>query len=489
MNVRGSSWYREKVLPGLQGFLEHSRWYSGKGRDISEIQLLDYGMLDSQPVVIVAVVRVFFKKDDSETYLIPQMAGNGQGEGIVDGVDSAAYISAVMGAMFKGKDIKLENGNMHGIAEGRQEIPVNEHTSIRPLIGEQSNTSLNIDSRWVYKTFRKLNSGENPDFSVCSYLYRKCHFQWVPETLGKLTLETGGSTYDVGILTRYVNNAGDGWKVTTAALKEIMQQFSSGKEDRASFLVGQLSKRLERLGQITAMMHNCLSSNSTDKDFMPEPVSGGDIKLWADGYHSLVEETFETIGSFIEKYPENASQPAIEVLGKKNLFLGLKEPLNEITGNGLYKIRIHGDYHLGQTLASGNDFYVIDFEGEPMRPLSYRTRKFMPLKDAGGMARSIEYAVDVSTCLITGDSNGKAFSGLLKQNLVDAFISSYYGSYAPVKPYLPESPGIRRELLDFFVAEKALYEVGYEVRNRPDYAWIPLLALQDLSAREHGRQN
>lgn len=479
-----STWYREKILPLLPRFFEHSRWYSGKGRDISAVELLDYGTIGYSSGVMVAVVRIQFSKGKSELYFIPQQTGTDQAEGIADGVASRAYVAESLKAMFNGATIGLENGTLHGISEKPDEFQEDVQNSIQVISGEQSNTSMIIGEKWILKSFRKLNDGENPEYAVTSYLQRKCRFQWVPETLGKLILDTGGTSYDVGILTRYVRNSGDGWKVVSEAVKEIMKESNSGASEYVNNLVEMLKGRLEKLAFITAEMHNCFSRNSTDLKFRPEPVNEQDIMVWTNEYYALLEEVIDTVQSFTAKVPENVLDLAEEFLKTIDYVRAYADSLKDVTGLDLYKTRIHGDYHLGQTLVSGDDFYVIDFEGEPMRPISYRTGKFLPLKDTGGMVRSIAYAVDTASAKIDGTGFNRAFAESLKKGLVDTFTTAYYKSYAPEKPYMPEDPISRRNILDFFVTEKALYEVLYEIRNRPEYSWVPLTYIRELLNRK-----
>lgn len=476
-----SSWYREKVLPSLPGILENARWFSGKGKAIDQVRLIDFGIIDPSIGLIVAVVLVSYGQGMYETYLIPQRLGQNGVEGTEEGTGMGQFAIAALKAMSLGTVLELENGKLHGISEGSIEIPEDANLDVRAISGEQSNTSVIVGGKLIYKSFRKLNPGDNPDFSVSSYLYRKCNFRWVPEPLGKLTLETGGSTYAAGTLARYVDNSGDGWKYATSTLESTKDQFSMGNTGGVSTLGKQLASMMEKLGKTTATMHNCFSTDTTDASFRPEPVTEQDTKQWTHEFHDLLEETAGALDSFKNIYKGHMAQQAIEALRHIDRLNGLAENLTQAMGKGLRKTRIHGDYHLGQTLVSGSDFFIIDFEGEPMRPLKYRVGKFMPMKDVGGMVRSIAYAVDTVFSQAPEDPTIGRLAQPLLEKLTGSFISAYYGGYDPVNPYLPENSQSRQKLLDFYVAEKALYEIGYEIRNRPGYAWIPLKALAELT--------
>lgn len=480
MNKWDSSWYRESIIPKLASQIERARWYSGKGRDISSIQLVDYGTIGFPPDVVIAIIVVNYRDGGSEIYYLTQQLESANQDALVEGVNSSPYISASLEAIFTGSEIKLENGRLKGTLDGKQEPMVDLPGDIEVVSGEQSNTSMLIGQRLIYKSFRKLNSGENPDYSVCSYLKRKCNFHWVPDTVGKLTLESGGEGYDVGVLTRYVGNSQDGWKVVIDDLRDIIVNFKSGEDGETSEILDRLKARLEKLAQVTAMMHNCFSRDTDDMKFRPEPVNEQDVRVWTEEYAALLENAIESIRAFVERSPEPEAVTGREVLQKKDLFQSFSSSIRKAEALGLYKTRIHGDYHLGQTLVSGGDFYVIDFEGEPMRPLSYRTGKFIPMKDTGGMARSIAYAVDIAFSIAGNPNWGSSFSGALKWDLVNTFLSAYYKSYAPSNPYIPEDSAARQQLLDFYIAEKLLYEVVYEIRNRPGYSWIPLNAMKEL---------
>lgn len=477
-----SSWYRENVLPFLPGILENARWFSGKGRAIDQVRLLDFGVIDIPAGLVIAVVQVSYRSGISEVYLIPQRIVMNWEDKFFDGVGTPQFVLAALKAMSAGIGIELENGRLQGFSEISIEVPEEGDLNVQVISGEQSNTSLIVEGKWVYKSFRKLNQGENPDYSVSSYLYRNCHFEMVPEPLGKLTLETGGASYSAGTLARYVKNSGDGWKYATTALEGIMAQYSQENRERASFLEEQLAARVKKLAGTTASMHNCFSSDTADVAFRPEPVTEGDANEWAQNFLSLLEETTGILNSFMSHASETTAKPAEEAFEHLDNLREFAENMKRAMGEGLNKMRVHGDYHLGQTLVSGSDFFVIDFEGEPMRPLEYRLGKFMPMKDVGGMVRSIEYAVDITFSSKHWDSRADQLVKALKQRLVENFVSAYYEGYAPENQYLPESPKLRSAMLDFYIAEKALYEVGYEIRNRPDFAWIPLRALSELIA-------
>lgn len=482
MSHISSEWYRENVLPRIPRLLEDARWYSGKGRRIEVVKLLDFGVVDADSNLVMAVIQVSYSNGSSEKYLLPQILGKEGDDAVLDATGSVAFVAKIMSTIFQGLEIRLENGRLTGNTEFDTGSPINneEEFEIRRISGEQSNTSVIIGGSMIYKNFRKISPGDNPDYTVCSYLFRKCGFNWVPETVGKLVLQTGGIQYDAGTLSRYVGNSGDGFKAVTEQIKEMFYETGSGNFEKRDAIEGKLRKSMDRLGVITAGVHNCLSSHSSDAEFEPESVTEENILQWSSEYKSLLEETVESVGEYIQSGPGRDIKSARYFYDNWNVLAELADSLGMTDKEGIHKTRVHGDFHLGQVLVSGENFYIIDFEGEPMRSMEYRTSKLPPLKDIGGMVRSIEYAVDVSVIEFVEQQAVMEYSESLKKKLLASFIEGYYRSYSPVCEYLPKDGKVRAGMLNFYIAEKALYEVGYELRNRPGFAWIPLKALQRL---------
>lgn len=475
-----SKWYNNSVVPVLPALIESARWYSGKGKSIENVQLLDYGILDATGKVIIALVQISYAQDGTEIYLLPQRITEDNSMPVEDAVSSKEFISSALDIIFRGSVVSLENGRIFGVLEADDRPAPEGNLSVRTVSAEQSNTSVIIDDKLVYKSFRKLSSGDNPDYSVSSYLRRKCDFPWVPETLGRIVVESKGWRYDAGTLTAYIRDAADGFNLSVKIIKSAMADFSAGNTEDAHVVEGMIIARMARLGNTTGVMHNCFSRNSQRMDFQPEPIRNEDILTWMAGYKSLLGEAWRSLesleGSGLDRLRSTA-ETVLKGMGNNDIFT---KYMTKLPDNAIYKTRIHGDFHLGQTLVSGEDFYIIDFEGEPMRPMEYRIGKFMPLKDVGGMVRSIEYAVDMASQQFKDMTTILNYAGSLKKDLKDSFLSAYYDAYDPVNIYLPEDKELRDGVLGFFTAEKALYEVIYEIRNRPNYASIPLTALKGL---------
>ncbi len=480
MNPGTSEWYMKTVAPHLPGILEKSRWFSGKGKSIVRTDLLDYGADPSWEGLILALVQVTYDDGNTETYFLPQNAGKDYSQPCTDASSSLQFISLVQDAMLQGGRIELEKGHMKGTCnENSEKIPLSTE-SLKPINTEQSNSSVVIGDKFIYKSFRKLSEGENPDYSACSYLKCECSFQWVPEPVAKLSIESGGKVYHAGTLTRFIPNTCDGFSMAKMMVESILGHHASGEHNVASRLEKSLLEHMEILGNATAGMHNCFSRYTKNHEFAPEPITWHDTKKWSSDFLWILDSAMKAIEAYGKHLTGGNSDFAEQLLRKRDSIHSFAEPLERLVSLNIYKTRIHGDYHLGQTLLSEGNFYVIDFEGEPMRPIDYRKSKFMPMKDLGGMVRSIDYAVEIAASSLENKSGPGTHAQSLKNNLVQKLLDSYFRSYAPESPYLPQDLPMRNSVLRFFVAEKALYEVLYEIRNRPSFSWVPMSALNAL---------
>jgi maltokinase len=329
-----------------------------------------------------------------------------------------------------------------------------ELTDARLISTEQSNTSIVFDEELILKVFRRLEPGVNPELEMLRFLTDR-DFANVAQLGGWYAYVGAPMDATLGVLQQYVRDALDGWELALDELEEAPDRFLA---------------RLRRLGAVTGTMHTLLGSDATDPTFAPEEPSQEALAILT----ATVDEEIQRI--FLE-LPEEA--PALEpIRGRAEEVRERLGQLSHVAGFGKV-IRTHGDYHLGQTLFADGDWVILDFEGEPARSLPERRRKRSPLRDVAGMLRSFAYAVAAAEQLrdarVPGDWELRAR---------DEFRAGYDETIDPA--LLPAGQAAVDRLLMIFELEKAVYELRYELNNRPDWVGIPVAAIARLLEEENG---
>ena len=355
---------------------------------------------------------------------------------------------------------------------------------------EQSNTSIVYGDVAIVKLYRRLEPGENPDVEIGAFLTTRAHFRHVPALLGTVRLvdRDGATTYAV-IAQQYVPSTGDGWAWALASLEEHV---AAPDGTPPAF-----ARDAARLGEITRGLHDALASAPDDPTFAPEPITSIELRGWLESVGRSITAGLDLVET---RWKQGALaselEPQVRALvarrGEALAYAG--EIVAGVSGRAGARIRHHGDYHLGQTLHTRDgDFVVIDFEGEPARPLEERRRKHSALRDVAGMLRSFDYAASaVGARLLepaAGDgapASGDAAAGpddarrraradAWRQAARDAFLGAYFGSDDAALPaYLPPDRDDAFRLIALFEIEKAFYELAYELNNRPAWVAIPL---------------
>lgn len=353
------------------------------------------------------------------------------------------------------------------------------------LLGrEQSNSSLLFGERLFFKLYRKLEGGPNPDVEVHERLSGLLGFPHVPRYAGRLDYEPqNGAPILLGLLTEQVSHRSDAWTLAQGAVGRLLQQPGGASPDEEPS-----EPSWELLGRRTAEFHLAMAQPTDDPAFRPEPLPAEAIPLLFDEALGLLRRSFG-----MPDGPPKAPRDALE-MRLTRLFLFVEERFRGILRLPieLQKIRIHGDYHLGQVLATeGGDFVLIDFEGEPERSLAERRRKTIALRDVAGMARSFHYAA-LAPIFLSGDAAEERLRRLSvaedwRRRATREFLDGYFAA-AGAAPFLPPTVSGRRALLDFFALEKAVYEVGYERNNRPGWMEIPLRGIEELLENSRGSE-
>jgi maltose alpha-D-glucosyltransferase/alpha-amylase len=375
------------------------------------------------------------------------------------------------------------------------------------LKAEQSNSSVVYKDRFILKLFRRLESGMNPDLEIGRFL-TEMGFPHIPPVAGALEYRQGRSApMTLAILQGLVQNQGDAWQYTldflsdylehalarrgelrdmTVPQKHLLDLSEGDFHPLASEMIGAYTESARLLGQRTAELHTALASAPDDLDFAPEPFSKLYQRSLYQSMRSLTTQVLDLLRKRLKTLPKAVQPEAQQILDRKDDVLNCSRSVLEQKITAM-RIRCHGDYHLGQVLCTGKDFVIIDFEGEPAHSLSERRIKRSPLRDAAGMLRSFHYASYAA--LFSQQSTGLAhpedlphlerWLGSWCVTVSVTFLKAYLKSMSQGN-ILPQAPRELQILLDAYLLEKVVYELGYELNNRPDWARIPIRGILGL---------
>ena len=438
---------RGEALPApeaLAAWLPRQRWFAAKSRRIERVTIADAVRLGPGVVVLA---DVDLGGAAQERYAMPLLTG---GE-IRDALGHADFCRALVSVLADGAAVPGDRGEIRGVpaggfGEGWPAGPPAD-LDVRLVGGEQSNTSVVLGERFMLKHFRKLAEGVNPETEIARFLTERTAFASTPRLAGHLEYrDARGGVTSLAVVQTLVPDAVDGWRWTLDRLRE---------PDGPAATV----EALRRLGTRTGELHQALASHARDPAFAPERITATDVATWADAVDAQLAA-------------------ARAVLGEERLTVeraAIQAGLGPLLGR--QKIRHHGDFHLGQTLyrAEAADWMIIDFEGEPLRPLDERRRKHAALRDVAGMLRSIDYA---AVSARPGQAPLHAWEGDASR----AFLEGYRASTGSAA-FLPESDEAFRDVVDVFELEKAAYEIVYEANHRPDWIAIPRRSLLSTAAR------
>lgn len=503
----------EKALPE---FVTRQRWFRAKARTIRGLQVKDTVQWRSDQSLFV-VIRVEYTDSEHEMYLLPVLFQTGNAaENAIARSSGGAFYDALQNEEFRTS--LLDAIGCDEVCEGRNGRLVTARTnaferqcgqwvpelSSKVSRAEQSNSSIIYNDKYILKLFRKLESGVNPDIEIGKFLTEH-NFEHTPAVLGDIRYETrDGDAMYAGILQSFVANEGDAWKYT---LDELAAYFDRALRERSlpeiatahpfellleepSALerqtVGTYVQSARLLGARTAEMHAALASDSADPDFTPEPFDREFAQATYDEMQQEADRAFGLLRNKLNGLQGTAGESAKRLLAfeqqVRNRFSAFRD--NQVSA---MRIRHHGDYHLGQVLYTGQDFVIIDFEGEPARPLAARRMKTLAMRDVAGMARSFSYA---GYAALFGQVPGvpddpaarsrvQAWAAFWVSTVSREFLKSYL-SKALGSEFAGSDMGEQKLMFDAFALQKALYEVAYELNNRPEWVQIPLSGILGL---------
>jgi len=458
----------------LPDYVTTRRWYRAKARTLRQLQIADVlpiQEIDSE----ILVLRLDYTDGEADIYLLPVSKGDGsQSEDVIhDAVFDPAFRDWLLSAIGRESKIEGQNGGLQA-----------SHTSaftgapkLESSVGraEQSNTSIIYQDRFILKLFRKLEPGVNPDIEIGRFLTER-KFQHTPAVLGTIEYRSKqGDLHAAAILQQFVPNRGDAWKYTLDSLDEFLRRVAGShppelpsqhpldlvSEDPPQ-LIGSYLESARLLGARTAQMHTALTDPNGGPDFAPEPFTPSDGEKLYQDMLSQADIAFELL---------RRKNCAPELLRVEHRVTERFAPLRNHPVRSV-RIRHHGDYHLGQVLYTGDDFMIIDFEGEPARTLAQRREKALSMRDVAGMIRSFQYAAYSA-------GKDEAWADFWTAWVSATYLKAYLDA-AGDSPFLSTDPQERRILLDAFLLQKALYEVAYELNNRPDWVRIPVRGILGL---------
>jgi maltose alpha-D-glucosyltransferase/alpha-amylase len=524
----------EAILPA---YLKERRWFGGKARRLKSARLLEAIAVPLEPSeAYITLIQVDYVEGDPDLYVLPLTVAFGEtaarmregfphpllanlqvkrrardpGETalLYDALYDKGFAALLLALILRHRRLRGANGDiiasptlrfrhLHHAIEGPLEPAV--------MKAEQSNTSVVYGGLFILKLFRRVDEGLNPDLEIGRFLTEKTAFTHTPPVVGAIEYKRKkGEILTLAILQSFVSNIGDAWSYTLDSLshyferalahadvpiptvenKPLLSLLAEDAPMLARELIGSYLESARLLGQRTGELHNALASVADDPDFAPEPFTTLYQRSVYQSVQSQSAQVFQLLRDRLKKLPEGARQEAQQVLDLEGEIRRRYRAILQRRINTM-RIRVHGDYHLGQALYTGRDFVIIDFEGEPARPLTERRIKRSPIRDVAGMLRSFHYA---SYAALYGQVSGirpEDFTALEPWArfwwtwVSAAFLKSYL---AVVKeaPFLPNDPTDLQILIDIYLLEKAIYELGYELNSRPDWVKVPLQGILQL---------
>jgi trehalose synthase-fused probable maltokinase len=513
----------------LPEFLVKQRWFGGKARTISSVEISDIIPFHSDSLRSYFILaHVNYTSGLGETYdipLVPAPDGSAQlnpssllgiqpehfPEVIVlkDALTDENFFIHLLDAIANGVSLRGARSEVRALSTPTlQSLWQPRQGPLTPSVinAEQSNSSVVYEKRLVLKIFRRLEEGVNPDLEIGSFLTGRTSFRNVPPLAGYLEyLSEEGTRTALGMLQGYIANQGDAWQFTLKALAEYYERVSQlggplSEVPHAPLLklsdqtlpgdarqrIGPYIDAAALLGRRTAELHLALASDPDDADFAPQAFFETDLRAFANSAVQLLTANFGLLRQLRDGMPDHSRHDADRVL---KLEESARRRFQLLTGLKVSATvtRIHGDYHLGQVLFTGNDFVIIDFEGEPARPLEERRKKRSPLHDVAGMLRSFHYAAYAP--LLQQQSGERSPQEQLQvlghwaqywQEWVSATFLKTYLEVAGSSSFIPQEREELALLLDLYLLDKAVYELGYELNNRPSWVRIPLDGISQL---------
>ncbi|HET7338586.1 MAG TPA: maltose alpha-D-glucosyltransferase [Candidatus Dormibacteraeota bacterium] len=520
---------KERFESVLLRYIPQRRWFAGKARRIKSATVNDVvSMPGAEGYSYLTSIVVAYADGDPDTYMLPIAYANpaeaphilerwphsaiawvrdraDDARGLLyDALGPPNFAEALLGAIARRRRATGGSGTLIGSttrAFARLRGPETVRLEAQLSVAEQSNNSVIFGERLMLKVFRRLEEGVNPELEVGRFLTEKTTFSQIAPLAGSLEYRRGkGEPVTIAILQGYVPNQGDAWQYTLTTLahfyaspdlalnqappssRSIVEASKQEPSELAVKTIGGYLESARLLGRRTAELHAALSSDPTDPSFAPERISPGDQRSIYQSLSGLSLRATDLLRTQLNKLPVDARDEGRRVLDLESRIAYI---LRSFLARRLTttRVRVHGDYHLGQVLYTGHDFVIIDFEGEPTRSLYERRLKRLALRDVAGMLRSFSYASQAAlrSQEIPVDKlpSLQSWARFWVDSVSAVFLKSYLAT-AGNASWVPQNADDLELHLTTMLLEKALYELRYELNLRPDWVRIPLRGILDL---------
>lgn len=514
-------------------YYKASRWFGGKIRNIMRISIVDTIPVAGMDHAKLLMTEVRYSSGENELYQLPICfssisAINPSDDNffkraiarVVVGDDEGYLCDATFDNRFLGQLFRLvtgkerwqgKSGLVSGLKAENVDAVIEKAAGIEhepSLMGvEQTNTSIRFHNDLCFKLYRRIETGVSPEIEMCSALSKGTAFKNLPRYLGSLNYDQSRTNrYSLGILQNYVQNEGGAWELSLDQVKRyydnVLARINTGitipplpslSGDPVQIpeimheLIGEAYLgMIEKLAERTAEMHLSLASLGSDPAFAPEAFTTLYQRSIYQAMCEQVKRTVILIREIMHTLPVEQQELCSLLLQKQKTILQQFDPIRREKIETL-KIRIHGDYHLGQVLFTGKDFVIIDFEGEPSRPVSERKIKRSVFRDISGMLRSFDYAafnvLQENRSVIRSEDRlalepwADLWSFYVGQHFIDSYFEKAKGC-----DIVPDEPRQREHLMRAYLMNKAVYELNYELNNRPEWVGIPLRGILKLLA-------
>lgn len=492
----------------LPAFLATRRWFAGRGTLPHATVREALPISSGDPGIGLAIVETRTEHENAD-YALPlsvkwmrfdrakadpnvlAAVRRGPREGVfVDVATDRDFIEALLRSLRRSEAVEAGNSRLVFRPTSRlADAPQKEMGSVRPVQTEQSNTTALVGNNYVVKIFRRLESGINPEIEIGRFLTDEVRFTNSPALLGDVELEHDGQTYSFAVVHQFVENQGDAWAVSAAYIDRFVDEQRVLAPDAAQESDEQAAYQriMLQAGQRVAEMQEALASRDDREAFVPEPITADDVRLWSEELLRRADRVLSDLRRRWNSLTDSDKAFASPLLDLRD---ELATRLRDLIAEDVeaMKIRHHGDFHLGQMLIVKDDVCIIDFEGEPRRSIADRRRKAPAARDVAGLIRSIDYSATAGlerALRSTPDEDGRIAHGLelWRDRAVASFLQSYREHLRDPRLWPGEIPAADK-LLDFFLLEKAFYEIEYELAHRPDWLRVPLLGTWRILSRE-----
>jgi len=499
----------------LPRYLQTCRWFGSKARTLRSLKIVEQPSIsDDADSAQLWLVEVSYLDAPTETYVLPvgiasgetaravsqaaphaiiaRFAGNGENV-LFDATWDVKCRSRLFDTIARREIVKARAGELVGITA--KDFEADQSTSpqnSQVLSAEQSNSSMLFDNKFFLKLYRKIEDGVNPDVEITRFLTEHTKFPNVPAFIGAIEYRRAKAEPTVVcLLQRAVTNEGDVWSLTLDAVGRYYERVLGRKADLQNEIAppgalldelfgGVYPEKMKLLGQRTGELHLALASYPDDPAFRPEPFNAMAQRSVYQNMRASLRRAFTLLEKKLCDLPATFRDEAKEVLNAEQEILAREKRLLDRRTNAA-KIRIHGDYHLGQLLYTGKDFVILDFEGEPARPLSERKLKRSVLRDVAGMMRSFQYAAYSALWQPAMRKEDVPFlerwADLWYRHMGSVFLQNYLKTTGTAI-FIPHNSEDLQIMIEAYLLDKAVYEIGYELNNRPSWVVIPVRGIK-----------